>query len=467
MNPSARSPLLDELRAIVRLGAPLALVSAGNQFMSLVDNAVVGRLGTTELGAVGLANALFFSFSIIGVGVVMGLDPLIAQALGAGDALRARRLLWQGVWLSLGIAAVLAIPVAATPLLLGPIGVPPSIAIPARDFLYVRLLGLAPFLVFFCLRSYVQALHRTAPLVLAMAAANLLNFALDVLLVFGGRVLPEWAGPLRSIPAVGYLGAAFSTTACLIVQVGLLALFIRSLPLASRPADLRRPVRSDLVLALKLGIPVGFQYGAEVGIFGLVALLAGALGETALAGHQIALTLASLTFTGALGFSAAGAVRVGWAVGGGDTPAARRSGLVAIAGGAGLMGTCAVFFLLFPRELAGLLSDKPDAIAAAVPLLGIAAVFQIFDGIQGVGAGVLRGAGDTRFAFLANLAGHYGVGLPVALVCGYRLGMGIHGLWYGLCAGLMAVGIALLTRFLWLSSRPIAPVAAGSPSLPS
>ncbi|HEY5676402.1 MAG TPA: MATE family efflux transporter, partial [Myxococcales bacterium] len=143
-----------------------------------------------------------------------------------------------------------------------------------------------------------------------------------------------------------------------------------------------------------------------------------------------------------------------------DTPAARRSGLTAFAGGAGIMSLSALCFWLAPGALARMLSDQADVISASVPLLGVCAVFQLSDGIQGVGAGVLRGAGDTRFAFLANLIGHYFVGLPVAIGLGIWRGHGVIGLWWGLCAGLTAVAVALLTRFVRISAREIAPLEA-------
>ncbi|MGZ6125664.1 MAG: MATE family efflux transporter [Myxococcales bacterium] len=212
--------------------------------------------------------------------------------------------------------------------------------------------------------------------------------------------------------------------------------------------------------ALGVGIPVGLQMGAEVGVFALVGVLAGRLGALSLAAHQIAISLASFTFCAAVGVGMAGTVRVGWAIGARDTPAARRSGLTAFAGGAGIMAVAALCFWLAPGALARMLTDQPEVIAAAIPLLAVCAVFQLSEGVQGVGAGVLRGAGDTRFAFLANLLGHYAIGLPVAIVLGFKLGQGVIGLWWGLCAGLTAVAAGLLTRFLRLSSREIAPLEA-------
>ncbi|HEX7624431.1 MAG TPA: MATE family efflux transporter, partial [Anaeromyxobacteraceae bacterium] len=176
------------------------------------------------------------------------------------------------------------------------------------------------------------------------------------------------------------------------------------------------------------------------------------------------IALASTTFTFAVGIGSAGAVRVGWAVGAHDTPGARRAGLVAFGAGAGVMAISALAFFLFPSRLARLMTSDLEVGQAASALLIVAAVFQISDGIQAVGAGVLRGAGDTRFTFFANMVGHWVVGLPVAVVLGLAAGRGVLGLWWGLCAGLSAVAAALLWRFLRLSARPILPLAAAAAS---
>lgn len=411
--------------------------------MGLIDTAVVGRLGAAPLGAVGLANALFFGVAVIGIGVMMGLDPLLSQAFGARDPVRARELLWQGMWLALLASIVLAVPIALMPLLLAPAGIAPDIAADARGFLLLRLPGLLPMLAFVGLRAYLQAAGTVRSLVIAMVAANVANLVLDVLLVFG------W----RGIPALGAPGAGLATSICSLIPLFILG---AAVPKGVRVA--RGPRWRDLRKALLLGIPVGLQMGAEVGVFSLVGVLAGRISALALAAHQVAISLASFTFCGAVGIGQAGTVRVGWAIGAGDSPAARRSGLVAFAGGAFVMAISAVCFLFLPVPLARLLSDQPDVITATIPLLAVCAVFQISDGIQAVGAGVLRGAGDTRFAFIANVVGHYFVGLPLAIVLGIVLGQGVIGLWWGLCAGLTAVAAALLTRFAVISQGEIKPL---------
>ncbi|HET6924135.1 MAG TPA: MATE family efflux transporter [Anaeromyxobacteraceae bacterium] len=449
----------EELSALGRLALPLALANAAQSFMGLVDTAILGRAGAAPLAGTGLGNLIFFSIAVLGIGLMMGLDPLVSQAVGAGDRARARHLLWQGVWLSCALGAALAVPMALAPLALVPLGIPPEVASQATGYLLLRLPSLPFLLFFYAARSYLQA-HGAARAVLATAViANVAHVPVDLLLVFGGGSLPAWAGPLRLVPAGGAAGSGLATSLSFALQAGLLGLSIRWTGIDRPVAGLRRPAPAEMRRAARVGLPVGLHLGAEVGVFALVGLLAGRLGREPLAAHQIAIAVASFSFNAAVGIGNAGSVRVGWAVGARDSAAARRSGLVAFGAGAGFMSLWGLAFLLFPGPLARLMTDQPEVVAAAAPLMVVAGVFQISDGIQGVGAGVLRGAGDTRFTFLANMVGHWAVGLPLALALGVGLGMGITGLWWGLCAGLTAVAAGLLARFLRLSSREIVPLA--------
>lgn len=454
------SPRIAEARALLRLAAPLVLAHAGNQLISTVDAAIVGRLGAGPLAAVGLGNAIFFFLTITGMGVMLSLDPLVAQAIGARDPVRARRLLWQGTWLALGVGTLLALVLAVSPAVLLPFGIAPEVVADARIYLWLRIPGVIPFLLFAATRSYLQASGLTRPIIVAVAVSNLVNFGAAWLLVFGGADLPAWTGPLRLVPALGVAGAGIAGSLTFVAQAVVLALFIRAVPLDKRPADLRRPIEADLRTALRIGAPIGLQLGAEVGIFSLTGLLAGRVGTLAVASHQIALIVASVSFSVAIGIGAAGGVRVGHAIGAGDTVGTRRAGLVAIVVGGGLMGLSGLLFFLFSGTIVGWFTDDPQLIAAAIPLIAVAAVFQLSDGLQGVSAGVLRGAGDTRFPFIANLIGHWTLGLPIAMALGLWLGLGVTGLWWGLCVGLTAVAIALVFRFLRLSSRPIVPLVA-------
>ncbi len=456
--PSFREIVRAEVRPLVRLALPLALAQGGQALMGVVDTAVVGRAGALPLAAVGLGNALFFAISVLGMGVMHGLDPLVAQAVGAGDTARARRLFWQGVWLSLLLAAALAIPFAILPSALRPLGIEAEVARGATLYLVGRLPGLPFFLAYFAGRAYLQALGAARPIVVASAVANLANLPLAILLVFGGGSLPASAWPLHAVPPLGALGAALATSVASALQVLVLALAVAAVPRPSGEVA-RRPDRSDLARALRVGLPIGLHMAAEVGIFVLVGFLAARLGALPMAAHQLAISVATLTFAVAVGFGNAGSVRVGWAVGARNRPAARRAGLAAFGAGVAFMSIPAVVLLFFPGAVARALTDDPAVVAAAAPLLRAAGVFQISDGIQGVGAGVLRGAGETRFTFVANLAGHWALGFPAAVIFAFGMGAGVRGLWWGLVLGLSAVAASLLARFVRISSREIVPIA--------
>ena len=461
--PSWSQDLRSELRPLVRLALPLAVAQGGQALMGVVDTAVVGRAGAGPLAGTGLGLALFMALAVFGMGVMHGLDPLVSQALGAGDARRARRVFWQGIWLACGLAAVLAVPFALAPAVLVPLGIEPAVARAGAHYLLWRLPGLPCFLAFFAGRAYLQAHGSARPMVVATVLANLANLPLDVLFVFGGASLPAAAWPLTAVPAMGAGGAAMATSIVSVLQVAVLARAVRAVPVPGGPVP-RRADRGELGRAVRVGLPIGLHMGAEVGIFALVGFLAARLGAVPLAAHQLAIAVASLTFTVAVGFGNAGSVRVGWAVGARDRAGARRAGLAAFGAGSAFMSLAALAFFLFPGAIARLMTDDPAVVAAAVPLLRVAAVFQISDGVQGVGAGVLRGAGETGFTFAANMAGHWALGFPAAALLGLWAGMGVTGLWWGFVLGLSAVGVALFARFLRVSSREIVPLAERGPA---
>ncbi len=449
----------DELGILVRLATPLAFAQAGQALMGLVDTAVVGRAGAVQLAGAALGNAIVFTVGIVGIGLLMGVDPLISQALGAREPVRARRLYWQALRVGAVASVVLLLPMVILGLLLELFGIAPEVAGAARQFILWRLPGVMALLLFFAQRSYLQAAGAPRALLWATVLGNLLNFLLDLVLVFGGAALPVWSG-LHWVPRMGAGGSALSTTLVQWAEVAFLAWVVRQVSLPARPADLHARLPDDERRILRVGIPIGLHFGAEVGVFALAGLLAGRLGAESLSAHQIALTFSSVTFTFAMGIGNAGSVRVGLAVGAGDTPGARRAGLLAFAAGAAFMACAAALYLTVPEGLVALMTDVPSIAATAVPLFAVAAVFQISDGLQGVGAGVLRGAGDSRFTFTANIVGHYLIGLPLSLWLGFGLQQGVRGIWWGLCAGLTAVAIALVWRFLRLSQREIVPLAA-------
>lgn len=437
-----------ELRELFRLAAPLAAAQAGTQMMGLVDVAVLGRLGAHQLAGAGMANSVYFAVSIFGMGMMLGVDPLVSQAVGAGDHARARHVLWQGIWLSVIVTAALTVVLLGCAVALPLVGAAPDVTMHARAFLLVRTASLLPFLMFFVMRAYLQAHHITRPMVIAMVIANILNFTLDLAFVFGVR---GW------IPAMGVPGAALATVICTIAEAAIVGMAIRGMRMPSHVDH--RPERAAIRQAARVGFPIGLHMGAEIGVFALVALLAGRLGALQLAAHQLVISLAAFSFVTAVGFAAAGSVRVGNAIGARDPAATRVAGHAAFVCGLLVMGIAAAAFALVPRPLARIFTHEPEVIATAIPLMLVAAVFQLSDGIQAVGAGVLRGAGDTKYTFYANMVGHWLIGFPIALWLGFSRNLGVVGLWWGLCVGLTVVAVLLFVRFEKLSRHAIAPIA--------
>ncbi|WP_163869937.1 MATE family efflux transporter [Myxococcus eversor] len=455
-----RGLIVAEFRALTRLAVPIAIAQGGQALMGLVDTLVVGRAGTSALASVGLGNGLFFAMSGFGIGLMMGFDPLLSQAVGAKAMARARALLWQGGWMSLFAGLLLGGLLLLTPLLLPLAGIGATEIDGAWDYLLWRAPSMPLMLAFMTMRSYLQSTAFTRPLVVATVLANVLNLFADILLVFGGAGLPEYFGPLRAVPAMGVAGSALATTLCTLLQLGVVMFAVSRLPAERGARPTRLPVWKDLAQAARVGVPIGLHIAAEIGVFALAGVLAAGLGPASVGAHQIAIAFSSVTFTVAMGIGNAGSVRVGWAVGAHDTPRARLSGFMAFAGGAGFMAVGALVFALFPTALAKLAGAPDDVLPLVVPLLMVSAIFQVFDGVQGVGAGVLRGAGDTRFTFLANLVGHYAIGLPLTWLLGFKLGLGVVGIWWGLCAGLIAVALSLLWRFNHVSAGTLRPLDA-------
>ena len=433
-----------ELPALIQLAIPLAAQQLGFQLMGTVDAALLGRYSDTALAAAGVGNNLLFAVTSVGYGIVMGLDTVLPQAVGAQRHDRARRSLGAGMRLAMLIGLGCTLIVLAAPALLQLADVPDEVVRDARLYIDLRAIGIAPFLLSIALRSYLAAHNITRPLVVAMVLGNLANAGLDLVLIYG-------AGP---IPAMGVAGAAIATVS---VQLAILAIYhAAARVVAERHApggSHRASSRADIVEVLRYGLPVGGHLFAEIGIFSLATVLAAHMGTVPAASHSIALNLASFTFSCALGIGAATAVRVGHAIGAGDRAGARRRGLLGLRIGLTVMAVFAAAFLIAARPLAGLFTDRAVVVAATIPLLQIAALFQLSDGAQAIAAGALRGIGDTRATFVGNVIGHYGVGLAISLTLAFGVGLGAPGLWWGLSAGLTATAAYLVFRFL-AGTRP-------------
>jgi MATE family multidrug resistance protein len=426
------------------LAWPLALSSVAHNVISFVDIAMVGRLGATSLAGVSVGSAIFFSLSVVGIGLGAGLDPIVSQAVGAGEGARVRSALRAG----LTLAALVSVPLVIAGFLgaraLPLAGVDADVTREARAFLDGRALGLAPFVLVMALRSFFQARGFTRPLLVAALASNVVNVGLNLLLIYGS--------PTLGIPALGVLGSGVASTVAGFVQLGVLVAALRLLP--ALPTGLDAAVVRLREVA-RFGVPIAIALAAEVFAFAGAGVLAARLGAVAASAHQVALQVVSLTFTGAMAVAGATSTRVGQAVGRGDRAGARRAAAVGVGVGVVYMLTAAGGFLAIPQALARLASDQPDVVQVSAGLLLVAATFQVFDGFQVITGGALRGLGDTRTAQAANVVGYYAVGLPVGVWLAFFVDVGVRGLWWGLSAGLVVVSIVQGVR---LTARLRGPV---------
>lgn len=451
---SSTSGVRGELRALLALTAPIALTNFGTLLLGLVDTAVVGRLGETALAAVGLGSAVFFTVCVAGLGWMLALDPLIAQAVGAREGGRAQHVLIQGLWVALLGALPVSLAIVGAGALLETAGIEPETAAQTHAYLHARLPAVLPWMMLAASRAFLQARTTTRPLVVGVVVANVINLPLTWVLVFGDRALTDLGLPALGVPTMGTAGAGLASAVATFAQLFIALFAVRAL-WQREGSRSYRPDGTIVWQVLRLGTPIGLSLLAEVLSFSIVAVLMGNLGRRSLASHNVAIALASATFQMALALGAAASVRVGHAIGREDAEGTRRAGLVAIASGGSCMILSAIAFITIPRPLARILTDEVGVIEATVPLLVVAAAFQLSDGVQAVAAGVLRGAGDTTVPLLANLAGHYAIGIPIGASLAFGAGWGAVGLWWGLSAGLTAVAILLTVRFWMLSRRAI------------
>lgn len=433
-------PRRADIEAMVRLALPVVVVQVGMMLLGVVDTMVVGRLSSQALAAVALGHVVVIGVSSFGVGMLLALDPLVAQAVGAGDPVRASRAVQRG----LVIATLLMVP---STLLLLPsetaltlLRQPPETVPLAAAYVHICIPGLLPFFGFVVLRQSLQAMERLQPIVLTIVFVNLFNLVADWALVFG-------AGPL---PSLGPLGSAWATTASrTLLFLVLLVVARKELAPVLRRFDRQALLPGPLWRTIRLGTPIGFQVQLEIIAFAVIALLMGGLGTVQMAAHQVAINLASLTFMVPLGVGSASAIRVGHAIGRGDASGARRAASSGLLLGVAFMTLTAIAFLGLPTLLASAYTSVDEVIFLSAQLIPIAGFFQIFDGLQVVSSGVLRGAGDTRAPLVINIVGFWLVGLPVSLLLGFHFGFGPRGLWWGLVAGLGAVATILVSRVMW------------------
>ena len=427
-----------------KLAWPVVLSEIGWMMMGVVDTIMVGRVSPEAIGGVSIGSVLHFTVAVFGMGVLLGLDTLVSQAFGGRRLDECHAWLLHGVYLSFG----LLVPLTLLLLLFFPLlpvwGIDPAVLQQTFPYFTALLWGLLPLLLFCSFRRYLQAVNQVKPILFAMISANLVNAFGNWILIFGKL----------GAPAMGAEGAGWSTTLSRVYMMAVLLVAIIWHERRERMGLWQTRLKLEparLGRLLRLGCPAAMQIVLEVGVFAAATALAGRLTPVALAAHQIAMQVASLTFMVPLGMASAGAVRVGQALGRHDLEAAEHSGWMALMLGAGFMGLAGLGLLSIPRIIMRIFTVDVAVISVGASLLLLAAVFQLFDGVQVVTTGILRGTGDTRTPMVCNLIGHWLIGLPVGYMFCFLMGWGVLGLWIGLSLGLILVGAVLL----WVWSRRV------------
>lgn len=427
-----------ELRQLVRLALPIILVNLGWMGLGVEDVLMVGKLGTEALAGTQLGHVYTFGLMILGQGVMFVMDPVIAQAWGARDSRAVATGIQRGFVLALLMSPLFAAAFWLAHPLLTFLAEQPKVVPVAHAYAKALIPCLPAFFAFLVLRQALQAMSVVRPIVASIVVANVVNILLN------GGFLYGWFG----LPVLGPVGAAWATTIGRWIMLATLVW----LSWSSLRGIWRRP---ELELLSRLrpylpllghGLAIGLTMAIEVWVFMAVSVLTLRMGTVEMAGHTVALNLASISFMVPLGIGAAAATRVGNAIGRRDFAAASHAARVALACGAGVMVVFAVAFWTVPRLWAGFYTQDDAVLALAGALLPIAAIFQVFDGTQVVACGVLRGAKDTRAPAIINAIGYWVVGLPVGMYLADRYELGARGLWWGLTTGLLCCAILLVAR---------------------
>ena len=436
-----------ELRAMLALAWPLILANLTQQVIQATDVLLMGRLGAAQLAAATLALNLTFTFNLLMLGLVIASSPMMATALGErfNTVRDVRRTFRAGLWLIGAMLPPYWLVLWHVGDIMRAFGESAELAMQGQTFLRAYMWCTAPWLLFQLMRNFVSALERPRVVLWLSLAGIALNGLLSWSLIFGHF----------GLPALGLVGGGLGSTLTWLIMCGALIAVIMTDRQFRRFHLFGHWWRFDgqrTLAMVRLGWPIGVTMALEMGVFALAAYFMGWIGAPAIAAHAVALQLAALTFMVPLGLGQAATVRVGLALGRRDEPAIARAGWTAWVIGVGFMGTMAIVMWAIPRELITLfLKDVPAnavVIGLAVSFLRVAAAFQLVDGAQVIGAGMLRGLHDTRWPLLFALVGYWVVGLGIGTWLAFARDWKGVGIWVGLASGLAAVAALMLARWV-------------------
>ena len=430
----------NEVKKTIQLSIPIVTGQLGQLMMSVVDNIMVGKVGAHALAAASIANAIFTLIMVVGFGLTMAVTPLTSIAFGAGKDEECGVVLRQGIIVNLFSGFLLCGVVLFLSQTIQYLNQPEEIVASAAVYMNVLGFSIIPMMIFQSYRQFAEGVNYLKPAMFIMLFANLVNVFANWIFIYGNL----------GVSPLGLTGAGIATISSRIfMAVTLMIVIMKSSKMKRFDPTLNyRKINFPMIRRLlTIGIPAGFQYFFEVGAFAASAIMVGWMGTMPLAAHQIALNLASISFMVAMGISSAGTIRVSNAVGRKDVVGTRVAGFCATFLCMVFMASAGLIFILFRFFLPALYLSDPAIIEISANLLIIVAFFQISDGTQAVGLGILRGITDMKIPTLITFAAYWLMGLPCGYLLAFKFNMGIYGIWYGLLISLTASATLMMLRF--------------------
>lgn len=440
-------------RKTLLLAFPVCMSQLGHVMVGIVDSIMVGNyggegssIGTLSLAASALANSFFSVVLVFGIGVSFGITPLVANADGEKNASKISLLLQHAILLySLFGVGLFLLLYSCSPLL-NHFGQAPEVVDLAIPYFNIVVFSMIPLMIFLAFKQFAEGLSFTKQAMYISIFANLVHIALNYILIYGKL----------GFEPMGLKGAGWSSFISRVIMAGMMFYYIYNSPLFSAyrsDFNIKSYSKEIMYKLFKLGIPIGLQFVFEIGAFAFAAIMIGWISAEQLAAHQIAISLAAVTYMFASGISAAATVRVGNQLGTKNIPSLRLAGFSAFYMVIVFMLVAAIGFILFNQELPFFFNKDPEVLRIASSLLIIAALFQLSDGVQVVGLGALRGISDVRVPTAITLVAYWVLGLPVGYLLGNVLKLGARGIWYGLLTGLSVSAVLLFTRFYYKSKK--------------
>ncbi len=441
-----QNKIIFEIKRTFKLAAPVSLGQLGHIMMGVEDSMMVGRVGAAPLAAASLVTGLFFLVLVIGYGVSSAVTPLTAISSGADNKEECGIILREGLIVSIGFSAIISLALYFISQNMEVFSQAIDVTNFAGSYLLILAMSVLPMMLFQNYRNYLEGLSMVNPPMIIALAANIGNIFINWVLIYGNLGMPK----------LGLNGAGFAT---LFTRSGMAIAIILYVHFSVKNKDYlrlfwRNKINKQIIRKIiSIGLPSGFQYFFEVAAFAFSAVMIGWMGKVQLAAHQIAMNLASITYMIILGISSAGTIRVAIGLGKNSRKDLRHAGFSTLLLSMGFMSISALVFLTFRKLLPELYISDIEVIKITSSLLILAALFQIFDGLQATGLGILRGLKDTKVPTLITFVSYWIIGIPLGYLLGFHFNLKAFGVWIGLSVSLALVAVTLAYRFNNKSNR--------------